>query len=498
MYFNTTPQKDSNMRKRFEQQLSLGQRPITELPVGGKKQGKLEELIIALKALYCNPEYNQKLFRVLEKYLVETKKQTGKKGLDLWSIFVLGQVRMCLNTSYEWIHNLANNHLSIRWLMGVEREFGYERAEFSYQRIYDNVTLLTDEMLKEINEIIVDFGHSEVFKKKEEEALRLKTDSFVVESNVHFPTDYNLLWDCARKCTDVIYKFLDKYEDIEGWRKIKNWQADLKGFMRELGKASSSGGKGKEQRVKQAAATYITKASALHAKLGKELPLLPLNDMKDLSLAICLEYYTALLGKHIDLVERRIIKGELIPHEEKLFSIFETYTEWIKKGKSRPNVELGKKVSITTDQYNLIVDAEIMDNEQDRDVVIKVADRILTKYKVASWSFDKGYWRKENKALLQLEVPKVIMPKLGKRNKQEQDEEQSPSFKKLKNKHSAVESNINELECRGLDRCPDRGLKNYKRYISLGICAYNLKKIGAEMLRQEKKKWQPEILKRAA
>lgn len=56
-----------------------------------------------------------------------------------------------------------------------------------------------------------------------------------------------------------------------------------------------------------------------------------------------------------------------------------------------------------------------MDDEQDRDIVILLADRLLAIFKIQSWSFDKGYWRKENKELLQMEVPQVIMPKLGKR-----------------------------------------------------------------------------------
>ena len=85
-----------------------------------------------------------------------------------------------------------------------------------------------------------------------------------------------------------------------------------------------------------------------------------------------------------------------------------------------------------------------------------------------------------------MEVPQVIMPKLGKRNKQENEEEHSRLFKKLKNKHSTIESNINELEHRGLDRCPDRSLRNYTRYIGLGVCTYNLKKIGAEILNQQR------------
>jgi hypothetical protein len=406
--------------------------------------------------------------------------------MDLWSIFVLSQVRLCLNMGYEWIHNLANNHLSIRWLMGVETEYGYSRVEFSYQNIYDNVTLISDEMVKEINSVVLEFGHGEVFKKKGTEALHLKTDSFVVESNVHFPTDYNLLWDCSRKCMDVVYKFLNKHKNIKGWRKIKDWRAELKGLMRELGKATASGGPGKEERVKKAAYRYITKASVFYSKLEKELPLFPINDMGDLGLVLSLEYFMVLLKKHIELVDRRILKGETIPHSEKMFSIFETYTEWIKKGKSRPDVELGKKLSITTDQFHLIVDYQIMDEEQDRDIVIELADRLLQLYKIQSWSFDKGYWGRENKQLLQLEIPQVIMPKLGRRTKQEEDEEQSRSFKKLKNKHSAIESNINELEHRGLNRCPDRSLKNFTRYIGLGVCAYNLRKIGAEILNQQR------------
>jgi IS5 family transposase len=260
----------------------------------------------------------------------------------------------------------------------------------------------------------------------------------------------------------------------------------IKGLMRELGKASSSGGKNKQARVEQAAKKYLKKAKALLKKLHQELPCFPMDDMSDVALIITLEYFMVLMEKHIDLVNRRLLQDEKIPHQEKMFSIFETYTEWINKGKSNPNVELGKKLAITTDQYDLIVDYQLMDEEQDRDIVIELADRLLTNYNIVSWSFDKGFWRKENKELLALEVPKVIMPKLGKRNKSEEEEEKSRSFKRLKNKHSAIESNINELEHRGLDRCPDKGIHNYKRYISLGVCAYNLKKIGRQILIQQR------------
>jgi transposase, IS5 family len=473
------------MRKRFEQQLTICQIPIEETFISPKSKNALDELLAALKGIYLNTEYNEKIFSILETYLCK-KKKTGRPGMDLWCIFVLAQVRLCLNESYNMLHNLANNHRSMRQLMGIERSFGHQPVLIEYQNIYDNVSMLSDEMIKEINEVILDFGHKEVFKKKEETALRLKTDSFVVESNVHFPTDYNLLWDCVRKSLDTIAKFLKKYNGIKGWRKIKDWRYEIKGLMRELGKMSSSGGKNKEERLKISAKNYLKKANVLLEKLNKSIPGMPINDQSDVFLIISLEYFMMLMEKHIDLIDRRILKGEKIPHEEKLFSIFEQYTEWIQKGKLHPNVELGKNLAITTDQYNLIVDYMIMENVHDRDIVIELKNRLLAKYNIESWSFDKGFWRKENKASLQLNIPKVIMQKLGKRNKEEENEEKSTIFRKNKNKHSAIESNINELEHRGLNRCPDRGEEHFNRYIGIAVSAYNLKKIGREILRQQK------------
>jgi hypothetical protein len=212
----------------------------------------------------------------------------------------------------------------------------------------------------------------------------------------------------------------------------------------------------------------------------------------DLFLLEGLIMYMTFSDKFIDLLDRRVLQGEQIPHNEKLFSIFERYTEWVKKGKMNPNVELGKKLVITTDQYNLIVDYQVMENQSDVEMVKPIVERLTPKYKILSWSFDKGYWHKDNKALLAMHVDQVVLPKKGKCNKQEQEEEGIRSFKRLRNKHSAVESNINELECRGLDRCPDRGYKNFKRYVGLAVSAYNLRRIGHELIAIQRKQEQTE------
>ena len=268
-----------------------------------------------------------------------------------------------------------------------------------------------------------------------------------------------------------------------------------------MGKASASGGVNKSRRVEEAAKNYLKKADLLVSKLDHALMSFPKEDLQDVALLVELDHFKGLMEKHIDLVKRRLLQGEKIPHREKMFSIFETYTHWIKKGKLHPNVELGRKLCITTDPFNLIVDHQLMGDQQDRAIVQQLANRLLEKFLIALWSFDKGFWTKENKAFLQARIPKVIMPKLGRRNKSEELEEKSHWFKRLKNKHSAIESNINELEHRGLDRSPDRGWLHYKRYISLGICAYNLKKIGRELLtqeREEQKQTAKKHLQRAA
>jgi IS5 family transposase len=470
------------MRKRFEQQMTIGRLPIGETEIPTKKRsGALPKLCAALKEIFINPNWNERVFEILEAKITADKQQTGRPGMDLWQIFVLSQVRLCQNISYDELQHIANYDSLIRQIMGVESGFGYERHEFEYQNIVDNVSLLDDETVRELNQVIVEFGH-EVLKKKEEEALRLKTDSFVVESNVHFPTDYNLLWDSARKCLDMVDKFLVKYPEVPGWRKMNDWYRQLKNSMRAVGKASSSGGKGKEQRVKRAVRYYLSKARALQDRLEASKETLPQRDITDLLIMLSLERYMDLLDKHIDLLERRVIKGEQIPHEEKIFSIFEEYTEWITKGKLHPNVELGKKLAITTDQYNLIVDYRVMEHQSDSEIVEPLAERLTALFHIKSWSFDKGFWHKDNKALLEGHVEKVIMPKKGKCNKLEQAEENHRSFKLLRDKHSAVESNINELECRGLDRCPDRGYPHFKRYIGLSVAAYNLRRIGQELI----------------
>ncbi len=85
--------------------------------------------------------------------------------MSLWEIFILAQTRLCMNLGYDDLHNLSNYHILLGGIMGIcQRDFSDGKL-YSYQNIYDNISLLDDNLLNEINEIILKVGH-EIFKKK--------------------------------------------------------------------------------------------------------------------------------------------------------------------------------------------------------------------------------------------------------------------------------------------------------------------------------------------
>jgi hypothetical protein len=485
------------MRKRFEQQLSIDITPIMEVKIKDNKRDELPRTLLALQYIFVTPELNREIFTVMEETIMKGKKKTGRKGLDLWHILVLGVVRMSLGTNYDRLLDLSNNHALIRQILGI-RPICEEGKEFAYTTIHDNVILLDEQTLEKINVIVVKAGH-ELLKKKEEK-LAIKADTYVLETNVHFPSDISLLWDSARKCLDIIEDLGENYK-IKGWRKLKFWKGELKKQNRILSKACQSGGKNKDKQIRIQAIKYLRLAGELNKKViqGKEEFCKVIQSQTELARLMDLDYYQAMLIKHINLVERRLLKGEVIPQEEKLYSIFETHTEWKKKGKSNNKVELGHNILVATDQFGFVLYHKVIFKQSDVELPVPLTDNLINLYgedSIGSISFDKGFWKPINKDVLELYIQDVIMPKKGKKNKSEQEKESTKKFKKLRNKHSAIESNINSLEHHGLNRCPDKGTTGFVKYTSLGMLSYNLHRLGfAIMTKKEKAK---EHLRKAA
>lgn len=473
------------MRQRFEVQLALGQIPIERVSIPLRSRDELPPILAGLQWIFQTPEVNEQIFALLEAKLMNGKKATGRPGIDLWQILVLGVVRLGLDCDYDRLEDMANHHTLVREIMGLPPLRATQEKPFHHKTLSQNVCHVDEELLEQINAVVARAGRA-LFKKKSDEGLiYAKADSYVLETNVHYPTDLNLLWDSQRKCADLLQRWVKGYQ-IGGWRKVKAWRNKLKSQMIGLTRTLGGGGPNKEQRKEQAVEQYLKDSYRFEEKVYHTMGQLPAAQTAvELLQREQLNYFHTMMIKQLDLVERRLVKGEKIPHEEKVFSLFEPHTEFIKKGKLFPPVELGHKVLLTTDQHELILDYRVMEQPNDKEEVIALADRLLGAYgstSIGSLSFDKGFTREEDRQLLELYIPQVIMPKRGKRNASEEARESQHRFQRLRLKHHAVESDINCLEHHGLNRCPDKGYTGYKRYVGFGVLAYNLHKIGRRFL----------------
>jgi len=201
-----------------------------------------------------------------------------------------------------------------------------------------------------------------------------------------------------------------------------------------------------------------------------------------------IEKYMNYISKQTDLIERRVIKGEVIPHNEKVFSFFEEYTEWISKGKAGVPQELGLRVCILEDQNGFILHHLVMQGLTDDKVTVPMVEDTRKKFPdLLICSFDKGFYTPKNKEDLEKELETTILSKKGKLSLKEQEVEKSEEFRKYKNKHSAVESAISALDNQGLDICPDKGIDGFKRYVAIGILARNIQILGSIVLKKERK-----------
>ena len=104
---------------------------------------------------------------------------------------------------------------------------------------------------------------------------------------------------------------------------------------------------------------------------------------------------------------------------------------------------------------------------------------------LGSCSFDKGFYSPANRQKLADVLDKVVLPKKGKLSLKEKEIECSEEFIQTRHQHSAIESAINAVENHGLDRCLDKGIDGFKRYVALAIVARNLQMLG-HIIQQKK------------
>lgn len=485
------------MRTVIQPQMQLGELAIAAIQLDPKSRDDIPQILRGLQHIYTTPELRESIFAILGEVLperqiegktVKADPNTGRPGMTQWQILVLGVLRLGLNADYDRIQELANEHKTLRQMLG--HSDWVDVKQYNLQTLKDNLRLFTPEILDRINQEVVRAGHR-ALKKNPEEGIVGRCDSFVVKTDNHFPTDINLLLDAIRKVIEICAVLAVIY-NLAGWRQHKYHQRQFKKLYRKVQRLKHSTSKDeskqqqKEQEIQKAHRTYLDLAKELLALAEETRQQLDQFNPVGIARLCQLDVFIQHAYRQIDQIDRRVLQGERIAHEEKVFSLFQPHTEWISKGKAGVPVELGLRVCIMEDRDRFILHHLVMEKTTDDQVAVIMVEETKQRFPgLRAVSMDKGFHSPSNQEQLKSHLECVVLPKKGRLSEADKARENAPEFVELRKQHSAVESGINALEVHGLDKCLDHGINGFKRYIAMAVVARNIQRLGAVLRQQE-------------
>ena len=300
-----------------------------------------------------------------------------------------------------------------------------------------------------------------------------RCDSFVVETDVHYPTDVNLLWDAIR-CLIRESGCAANECGLSGWRQWNHLTAAVRKRFHAV------------RKTRRVSPDQVTVYLDLCHKLvvRAEGTLSALQDTRTRCLLrkgnpVKIDHFIGHAKRQIDQIDRRLLKGETIPQDEKVFSVFEPHTRWISKGKAGCPVELGVPVCIVEDEFGFVLNHRIMWEGSDVDHAVPVVEETQSRFpEFRSCSFDRGFHSPANRLDLDTLLDHNVLPRKGRLSRADRIREGEETFVAMRRKHPAVESAINNLEHRGLDRVRAHGADGFERDVGLSVMAFNIHRFG--------------------
>ncbi|PHQ37020.1 hypothetical protein [Rhodopirellula bahusiensis] len=187
-------------------------------------------ILRGLQHLYSQPKLRQQALDLITQDVVgDADPKRGRPGMTLWQILVLASVRQGCNCTYDHLQYLAENHNNLRNIMQVFQNWNDE--PFDWRRIRDNICLVQPETIEKINHLIVTEGHRLVPNAAE----TIRGDSFVAETNVHYPTESSLMLDGLQKILTLAPELASLFGKL-GWRQAKSLRKKAKRAAREIGR----------------------------------------------------------------------------------------------------------------------------------------------------------------------------------------------------------------------------------------------------------------------
>ena len=472
------------MRKAFSRQLRLDGGSVLDVAVNLNCRDEIIPLLVALRHIYATPQLRDDVLNRIEKdVLGEGKADRGRKGLDYWQIMVLAAIRQGCHLDYDKLHDLAGNHRTLRGIMALGE---FDETEFTWKRIRDNVCLLKPATIDAINHLIVGAGHQ--LRPEAIEAVR--ADSFVIETNIHWPSESSLIRDGVTKLITLCTP-LAKTLAVPGWRQSEHLLKQVRYQAREIDRIASKKGPNYQSKLKKLYQKLLKRSGNILEKVREVHAALLIIDGAAEPSPQSLEIKTFVENTERvrETARRRVLKGEKVPNSDKLFSLFELHTQLYKRGKAGDPVQFGRLTLVCEDAAGFIIHHYIMPREMaDRDVAAAQARIVQAKFqgRIKKLSFDRGFHTPANQRELAKIVDEPCLPKPGYKQAAEQDREASVTFHESRRRHAGVESAIGALQAgNGLKRCSDKTEVGFERYVALGILGRNLHVLGRLLIASE-------------
>jgi hypothetical protein len=473
------------MRKPFSTQRRLDCRAVVDVALNLNCRDEIIPILAALQYIYNDAELRKTILELIaEDVNGKSRNDRGREGMDYWQILVLVAARNGCNFDYDRLQDLAEQHRALRHIMGIGD--WDENTSFNWRRIRDNICLIQPKTIEKISHEIVAAGH----KLNPEAVKQARADSFVVETNIHYPTESSLMRDGVRVILERCVLLAEAFE-LPGWRQHQHLQEQVKKIARNIDRISSRKGPNYQERLKKPYRALLERVRKIvHRAHGlcEDLQVYRLSPGEQTRLEQ-LKIFIERTEQVCHTAKRRVLQGETVPNHEKLFSLFEPHTQLYKRGKAGEPVQFGRLVLVYEDAAGFLTHHHVLPRDaQDRDVVVEqtriVQDRL--KGGIEEASFDRGFHSEKNQRELAKIIAEPCLPKPGAKQGAKQLAEASIKFHQARQRHSGVESAIGALQSgNGLKRCRDHSELGFERYVALAILGRNLHTLGKLLIARQ-------------
>jgi transposase, IS5 family len=298
----------------------------------------------------------------------------------------------------------------------------------------------------------------------------IRTDTTVVETNIHYPTDAWLLWDTWR----VASRLLKRARKIDPAscphrfhdRKIKRLYLYVTRYLSSKSKSRQRKVKSEFRKLIERTARIVEIAGEFTARSASA------GDLGLAAVALELKSYLAAMKTVVATARRAQLEGETVPASERVFSLFEQHTELIKRGRRSKPTEFGHKVLLSQTRQKFITDYEVYEHQEpDCDLTESVIQRHETLFakRPKVLAADKGFCPEKTKFE---ELAKLVGTLAIPRRMQDFVDKVLAHWQAFR---AGIEGTISGLKrAFRLVRCFFRGFKGFASAVGLGVFSHNL------------------------